>query len=993
MIRSVFNIPLSYPFLESLTKGLLKWNEEEKIDLTNTIIFMPTRRACEDLKKQLLHHQSNQTMLLPKLIPLGDLEAIEWLLLEECPLQTQKIPLPMPLRRRRFLLAQLIERTPLLPQHSSSELKCPTAIQAFSLAQDLLNVLDQFHTNQVPLYKINEIYHENLPIHAQLNLNFLKLLMRNWPLILKEENAADTQDILFQLLSTLSQHWSKNGSKKTIFVAGSTGSISATRNLIQTIAHLDKGHIVLSGLPQNNEVDDKSWGHLSNHHPLYCLQDLLKFLNLERSSVKEWPELEKKQTIGERSNLLHEIFRPQETISKWRELENNMVQKGIQNLHYFECHHLQQEALSIAFLLKETHHTQSQKAALITPHENLSMRVKTYLDQWNVPHHDTFGKTLIHTNIGALFNDILDCVEKEIRPSVFLSLLKNPLLIDNGENHQWSEMIHQLELQALRGPMPLSGFKGLKALINSDHPLQSFINDIEKLFSPLLLLSKQKKKISIIDHMNQHIHIAESLVKRARDRDDETGDGLLSDDNASHFFSFIDELKNTGQEWHLNFSEYVSIFKHSLAQESIYPVAPHDARIYLLPPLEARLLDFDRVIIGACNHNVWPPSKSHHFWLNQKMKLDLGLINDQKRTGLSAQDFLQACHKSEVFITRSLNDSGAPIMPSSWLMRLDNILEHSGHAENIRLKQSHEYGWIETFDAINVSSSPLEKIEAPSPCPPLKSRPKQLSVTEIETWLRDPYAIYAKHILKLKPLEPLEQEPGSAEYGSIIHDIFDQFMDQKPDFNNESTLDDLLSLGDQKLKKFQARPSIWIFWWPRFVRIAKWFFENEKERQNTINTTLTERKAYLNIKSHFGFMLKGRIDRIDILNNDQMEVIDYKTGAPPSTKEVKAGFAPQLPLEAALITHGEIEEDMSFKVDPSNIKLSYWRLKGTHPVAQITPIQHPTDELIEETLQGLHKLVHHYESDETTYLARPYPELAPQYSDYEHLSRVNEWYQ
>ncbi len=54
-------------------------------------------------------------------------------------------------------------------------------------------------------------------------------------------------------------------------------------------------------------------------------------------------------------------------------------------------------------------------------------------------------------------------------------------------------------------------------------------------------------------------------------------------------------------------------------------------------------------------------------------------------------------------------------------------------------------------------------------------------MTQVETWMRDPYAIYARHILKLRALPPLDQAPDAADYGSRVHAVLDRFLGKSDD--------------------------------------------------------------------------------------------------------------------------------------------------------------------------------------------------------------------
>lgn len=275
----------------------------------------------------------------------------------------------------------------------------------------------------------------------------------------------------------------------------------------------------------------------------------------------------------------------------------------------------------------------------------------------------------------------------------------------------------------------------------------------------------------------------------------------------------------------------------------------------------------------------------------------------------------------------------------------------------------------------------------PAPRPPLGARPRQLSVTQVETWMRDPYAIFARHILKLKPLDPIDADPGAAEHGSFVHQALDAFIRAHPKHLPGDALERLIECGRQAFGDALARPAVWSFWWPRFCRIAAWFVDHQRKTSHLSLPIATEVKGKLDLVTAAGaFTLTAKADRIDRLASGDLAIIDYKTGMPPSAKQVKAGFAPQLPLEAYMATQGAFEG-----IDAGAVgALVYWRLRGRDPVAEIKPIKGDSDELALSARDGLIALVETFADPSTPYLSRPRPAHAG-YGDYDHLARVKEW--
>src|SRR5260370_42292382 len=129
-------------------------------------------------------------------------------------------------------------------------------------------------------------------------------------------------------------------------------------------------------------------------------------------------------------------------------------------------------------------------------------------------------------------------------------------------------------------------------------------------------------------------------------------------------------------------------------------------------------------------------------------------------------------------------------MPSRFIQRLGAV---SGMRWNeVRTGGDRYLAWAREVDRPErVTAAP-----APAPKPPRAARPTNLSVTEIEDWLRDPYTIYAKHVLRLRPLDPVDTEPGAAERGNIIHAAIGEFTQKFTKGLTAGPACALISLGD-----------------------------------------------------------------------------------------------------------------------------------------------------------------------------------------------------
>ena len=187
--------------------------------------------------------------------------------------------------------------------------------------------------------------------------------------------------------------------------------------------------------------------------------------------------------------------------------------------------------------------------------------------------------------------------------------------------------------------------------------------------------------------------------------------------------------------------------------------------------------------------------------------------------------------RREVALTRAARREGVPTVPSRWLLRLDTVLRAVGLDGALGPEPD-----IAAAAALRDRADRRRRAPPPpEPRPPLAARPRQLSVTQIETWIRDPYAIYARHILRLKALDELDHDPGRADLGIAVHrgaGRIRQALSER--FCRCSRKHELLAIGRECFGAILSRPGVWAFWWPRFERIARWFIAEERARRAEI---------------------------------------------------------------------------------------------------------------------------------------------------------------
>ncbi|MGB8180841.1 MAG: double-strand break repair protein AddB, partial [Stellaceae bacterium] len=562
-----------------------------------------------------------------------------------------------------------------------------------------------------------------------------------------------------------------------------------------------------------------------------------------------------------------------------------------------------------------------------------------------------------------------------------LALLKHPLAACGLAPAEFRDLARRLEFAVLRGPRPGPGIDGLSAAIG-DRVLAEYVRRIGRALAPLIE-TVAVDAIDLSSLVEAHIRAAEALAAS----DEESGDRCLWREEAGEAAAvwFSEWLGAARGFPKVAGAEYPALFEALIAAPVVRPAYGRHPRLFIWGLLEARLQQADLVILGGLNEGIWPARADSDPWLSRPMRRDFGLPPPELRVGRAAHDFVQCLGAREVVMTRAARVEGNPTVPSRWLLRLETALRAA--SLGAKLDDGTPLAWQARLD----DPGRARRIDPPEPRPPLEARPRRLSVTEIETWLRDPYAIYAKHVLDLKALDPIDADPGAADRGLFIHAALHQFLQEFPHALPDDAEARLIQIGRDSFGEALQRPNVRAFWWPRFERIAAWVVEVERERRVLIAQSFGEIGGSLTLPAARGsFTLSGKADRIDCLTDGGLAILDYKTGGLPKKGEVESGYAPQLALEAMIAAVGGFAG-----IPPAQVAaLIHWKLSGGDPpgVERVDADDaQAAAALAVAARRGLERLIAAFDDPATPYRAWPQPDKGPRYSDYTHLARVKEW--
>jgi ATP-dependent helicase/nuclease subunit B len=1020
----IFNIPPSAPFLRTLISALIDGrlvpgfpDRGDPLSLARATVYLPTRRACRLAHSLFLDATGLEAAVLPRLAPIGDVDEDELVFADAAgpPAALDLLELPDALDGidRRLLLARLIlawteskyvrgDGTPLVASG-------PPA--ALALADDLARLIDDMTTRGVPWSKLDGLVPANVDVYWRLTLEFLKVAREGWPAILAERGAIEAASRRDRLIAAAAERL-KAQRDGPVIAAGSTASMPATAMLLETIARLPHGAVVLPGLDVH--LDQPSWlliggseggeGRATSPavvHPQFAMQRFLARVNVQREEVES---LAPASPDG-RDRLVSEALRPTAATHLWNDrFPPAQAAVALANVAVIEAASAEEEALAIAVALRETIETSGKTAALVTPDRALARRVIAALARWRVSVDDSGGNALTDTPAGAFAALAAEAAVGGLEPVPLLALLKHPQFSLGGAGGTHGRAVSALERAVLRGPRPRLGSAGLahalETLSNTRDTLHradprarltdsdlgsasALVRALTAAFGPLEGLGT--KPMPLAELAKRHRAVLTALTGF------DTASLVAVAEDIAEIYALLDAIaeSDAAATFGVTPAEYPEILQAAITGKVVRQRPDYGARVRIFGLLEARLQPIDRVVLGGLVEGVWPPQTRSDPWLSRPMRQQLGLDLPERRIGLTAHDFAQALGAPEVVLSHAAKLAGAPTVPSRFVQRLAAVAGKGAWRDACQRGEVY-LRWARSLDAV-VHDAPLR---APAPKPPREARPMRLSVTEIEHLLRDPYTIYAKHVLRLAPLDPVDTPPGPRDRGSAVHEAIERFSKAYVQALPEQPLDSLLTIGRDAFKPLEDYPEARAFWWPRFARIAAWFARWDAARRTNVAMLNVEVPGEIEIPTDAGpFRLTVRADRIERLRDGRYALLDFKTGATPSVKQVQAGLAPQLTLEAAILRQGGFA---GIAAGSTVSELGYVALRGRQEGGEFCPIafkDSSADAEADKAYRELCQVIARFAKADEPYRSLVHPMWSTRYGDYDHLARVKEWSQ
>ena len=963
------SIPANVPFLETLATAWLAAHE----DPSRGLILLPTRRAARSLADAFLRAGNGRPMLLPRITALGALD--------ETPLALSgalSLPPAITAAPRLAGLAKLIMRMP-------ADLGGATTIdQAWRLAVELASLMDQADRAELDLTEaLQRAAEAEHAAHWQITLWFLEIVTQHWPAWLATAGLMNPAERQRRLLDAQSAAWADAPPTDPVWAAGMTGGTLAIARLLRVIAHLPTGRVILPGL--DTAMSDTAWEALSDSHPQAGIARLLAGLDARRGDVAPLDGIA--IAPAGRVGMLSDALLPASALGQWL----TKADHDISDLHILRARDQQHEAAAIALILRDALQSPGATAALITPDRTLAGLVSAQLLRWGVIADDSAGEPLAETPPSVFLRLIAAAIEAELAPVALLAVLKHPLAAAGLATADCRARARALEITCLRGPRPPAGITGLREVTAKAPPdIKDFLGRLEACLEPALRqaaspLARPDLRLAALIEAAEALAATDALAGPARLWGMEEGEALAT--ALSEALAALADLPD--QPPYIVPSLLDALLAGHIVR-SRRALRGRDGgtehpRIHIWGLLEARLQTADTIVAGGLVETIWPPATDPGPWLSRGMRARAGLPSPEEAIGQAAHDFASAVGAARhVVLSAPLRRDGAPAVPARWISRLMALLAGQGQA----LVPHPAASWALQLDQPIGDAAP---VAAPAPRPAVALRPRRLSVTEIETWLADPYAIYARRILGIKVLDPLEQSTDAADYGSLVHTGIQNFL---RDHGTAWPADGRALLQAAMLSALtdaRLRPALAEWWTPRLRRIAAWVADAEIARRSARRITAIGSELSGNWLLPSGFTLHGRADRIERRADGSLAILDYKTGTPPSQKHVDTGTAPQLLLEAAMAAAGAFGAGFQGPTD----ELIYWHLTGGADPGVARPLFKSDQDAIAAAVTDagarLQALIDGFDNPDRAYLAQPHPGRLPRFPAYAQLARVAEW--
>ena len=945
-------------------------------------------------------------------------------------------------------------------RYAGAPILVPSSLSdAVGFAGELAELMDAVATEGASWEGLAELMPREGELAAwwQLTLRFLSIATRAWPDHLARTGLADPATMRVERLMRQAAAYGRQAEGERVpgflspfadrpgpvIAAGSTGSIPATAALLSAIARMPQGAVVLPGL--DRDMGAEEWDLLCGvaepsgeadratlpAHPQYGLARLLTGMGAGRETVEHLDPRDEGQTSPSRvrERLLSRAMRPSGAATAWavepareeRPLADAHVAHALETVAVLDAPDERSQALAVAFALREgLTLREGARSALVTPDRVLARRVAVELRRFGIEADDSAGTPLPNRPAGRFARLVarmahdgaggLGRAPRACDPLVLVSLIKDPMArfgLDRGTAERGGRA---LELAVVNGAIrPLrpgalaEGLDRARAGVEEDAHAHSTVTRLvpedwtagrrlaerlDTLFAP-----PAGRDGDALVPLPQLVRETVALLEACA-ADAEGASALYEGEDGRELAAFLSDLLAQDDDLQVESGEWPAVLERLMAPRAVRLAGGSHPRVVILGPIEARLQRFDRVVLGGLQEGVWPQGTASGAFLSRPMRESLGLPAPERRVGLAAHDVVSLACGPDVVLSQTLRSEGGPTVPSRFLQRL-TMQAGEAASRAMRVRGARYLDWAAAVDAHGT----VRPAARPTPRPPVAVRPRKVSVTEVDGWVCDPYALYARRILALDPMDVPEASRGEVDVrvrGTVLHEVVEAWCraDDGRQDSVEAT-EAMVALAEASFARHGIPSHAAGPWRERVRRLGPDIHAWHREATGIGATVLLEAGASLRLSDHL--RLTARADRIEVLRDGTARLYDLKSGTVPSGTDVAEGRAAQLPLTAHLIAQGAFRHAAASPVEEARYLVMGDR-KGWAPAtafsAQGKEGKKPTkglDDLSREYVARLAVLAQSFRDPARAYHAQWRPSVSGFPSAYDHLARTAEW--
>ena len=979
----VYSIAAHRGFADALVAGLVPRYAKDGLGLARLTLLLPSGRAIRTVSEAFIRHMGEEGgggLLLPRMVTIGDLSLDEALgpLLD--PLVASDIPPAVDPTYRWLRLAAL------LSEEMGAD--APEGPPLFRQARMIAETMDRLLVEDIaPEDLLGERVLDvvgSVAGHWQNSLRRFARVQARWRVELAEMGRVDAATRRNLLFAHAAESWRAEPPATPIVAAGVTSAAPALARLLRVVSELPEGSVILPDLDLS--LSDEAWEELGNAgladeaqgeiigrrdaptHPQYHLKLLLNRMGVNRGEVQQWHRRGIGAANPDRTHAVSALFLPPEASKSWVDLPSE--KRRLASVRLLETGNPEEEAQAVALAVRRKLETPQQRVAVITPDRALASRIVHHLRRWEIQADDSAGAPLGDTPAGRAMLLLAQVIAENAAPVPLIALLGHPAMgIGDAENPDraradWLDALRRFE-DRLRGPRPSPGLGPLR-VVAAKADVAEWWDGVAARLEPLM--------------GGEEAPLADLLGDLARVLESFCGEGIWAREDGRALGNFVEDLRQQAQaaETVLDPGDLHDVLSDAMERVAVRPAYGGHPRVGVYGLLESRMARADLIICAGLNEGTWPGGSSPDPLLAPPVLRALGVPGAEFRIGLAAHDLAGALGAPEVLLTRAHRDADGPAIPSRFFLRIKALLGD--------LADRHQEVELPALVHALRDADSAPPYPVPEPCPPAEVRRVSISATSLDRLRSDPYQFYARSILHLSEIDPLDAVPSPAWQGTLAHAILEEWHKQGGA---------LTDLAEKHLAAMDAHPLTRALWEPRLMAALEWIANQVEAEADRRIVAVEEKGRHL----FNGIEITGTADRIDRLSDGSYAIVDYKTGGPPSKKMVEEGFALQLGTLGLLLAEGAYA-DRGIEGEPT--RFEYWSLgrdaKSDTGFGYVTtPLKvGPArtgilpEDFLPETRRFLTEALDTWIIGDAPFTARPNPDLKL-YATYDQLMRLEEW--